>query len=53
VYDDGPGLPEGLNLKNSETLGLKLVDMLADQIDATIEPIKESDRKGYKINFNC
>ena len=53
VYDDGPGLPEGINPKNSDTLGLQLVDMLADQIDATLEPINENRRKGYKINFNC
>lgn len=51
VYDDGPGLPPGLTLKNSETLGLKLVDMLAEQIDASILSINESHRKGFKIDF--
>lgn len=53
VYDDGPGLPPGITIKNSETLGLQLVDMLTEQIDAKIYMINESSRKGYKIDFIC
>ncbi|MDD4136566.1 MAG: PAS domain S-box protein, partial [Methanoregula sp.] len=38
VYrDDGCGIPEGFDWKNSESLGLRLVNSLVDQLDGTIE----------------
>jgi len=37
VSDDGIGLPEGADLENSETLGLKLVDALAAQLGGKVE----------------
>jgi PAS domain S-box-containing protein len=36
VGDDGVGLPRGLDIRNTETLGLQLVMMLIDQLDGTI-----------------
>ncbi|MBK8023298.1 MAG: PAS domain S-box protein [Chloroflexi bacterium] len=36
VRDDGVGLPEGLNVHRTESLGLQLVTSLASQINATI-----------------
>ncbi|MBL8131279.1 MAG: PAS domain S-box protein [Anaerolineae bacterium] len=36
VRDDGVGLPDGLNVHRTETLGLQLVTSLASQINATI-----------------
>jgi PAS domain S-box-containing protein len=36
VKDDGVGMPPGYDWKNATTLGLRLVNILADQIDGTI-----------------
>ncbi len=36
VKDDGAGLPEGLDLRRSESLGLQLVVTLAEQLDAKL-----------------
>jgi PAS domain S-box-containing protein len=36
VRDDGVGLPKGLNVHQTETLGLQLVTSLAGQLNATI-----------------
>jgi two-component sensor histidine kinase len=37
VADNGVGLPAGMNLENPETLGLRLVKMLSQQINGAIE----------------
>ncbi|MBU1355563.1 MAG: PAS domain S-box protein [Candidatus Edwardsbacteria bacterium] len=37
VSDDGPGISADLDLKNSPTLGLQLVDSLVGQLDASIK----------------
>lgn len=36
-YDNGPGLPAGLNLSHAKTLGLKLIYGLSQQLDGTTE----------------
>jgi PAS domain S-box-containing protein len=36
VKDDGVGMPPGYDWKNATSLGLRLVNILADQIDGTI-----------------
>jgi len=41
ISDDGIGLPPDLNWKNPESLGLRLVNSLVDQLDGTIELKKE------------
>lgn len=38
VQDDGIGLPPGLDIENTESLGLQLVTMLVRQIRGEIEP---------------
>ncbi len=35
--DNGVGFPAGIDFRNTETLGLKLVNMLVAQLDGTIE----------------
>lgn len=40
VKDNGVGFPEHLNFRNTETLGLQLVCMLIDQLEADIQLIK-------------
>jgi two-component sensor histidine kinase len=37
VSDDGQGLPEGMGVHEAESLGLRLVGMLVDQLDGRIE----------------
>jgi PAS domain S-box len=37
IADDGIGLSEGIDFKNTKTFGLQLVNLLMDQLDGTIE----------------
>ncbi|MEE8402015.1 MAG: sensor histidine kinase, partial [Candidatus Hydrothermarchaeaceae archaeon] len=37
VSDNGVGIPKGIDCKNTETFGLRLVNMLVEQIEGTIE----------------
>ncbi len=50
VKDDGVGLPEGMDFRKTESLGMQLVVMLTEQLDGSIEVDK---RKGttFKITF--
>lgn len=51
VADDGIGFPENLDFKNTDTLGLKLVNILVHQIDGEI--ILKRDRGTiFEIVFN-
>jgi len=51
VGDNGVGIPESLDIKNTQTLGLQLVDTLVEQINGTIKLIR---KKGtiFSIEFN-
>jgi PAS domain S-box-containing protein len=42
-HDDGIGMPDGIDWKNSESLGLRLINSLVDQLNGTIE---SSDGEG-------
>ena len=37
IRDNGKGMPEGLDLFNLQTLGLRLVKILIDQLHGTID----------------
>ncbi len=37
VSDNGVGIPEKIDFKNSDSLGLQLVNLLVDQLDGTLE----------------
>jgi PAS domain S-box-containing protein len=39
--DNGIGIPDGLDWRNTQSLGLRLVNSLVDQLDGTIELTKE------------
>ena len=55
VEDDGVGLPEDVDLRRAESLGLKLVTLLAQQLHATLTatPAAAGDRPGarYTLEF--
>lgn len=50
VSDDGVGLPQGFDFQNTDTLGLKLVSTLVEQIDGTLE-IENKKGSSFKITF--
>ena len=51
VADDGVGLPPGIDLKKADTLGLRLVAILNDQIGGTI-CIDNSEGTRFTIHFS-
>jgi two-component sensor histidine kinase/PAS domain-containing protein len=50
VSDNGIGLPEGLDYKKSDSLGLKLIHSLSDQIGADIK-LNTTNGTKFKITF--
>lgn len=51
ISDDGIGLPLDIDLNNTKTLGLQLVNALVDQMNGTIEVQRNNGTK-YVINFD-
>ena len=51
VIDDGVGFPDGMNYKNTTSLGLELVQNLVDQLDGQMELI-QSNKTEFKIIFS-
>jgi two-component sensor histidine kinase len=52
VSDDGVGIPEEIDFESSDTLGLQLVNILADQLDGTIK-LKRDKGTEFIIKFNA
>jgi two-component sensor histidine kinase len=52
VADDGVGLPSGLNMDQSKTLGLRLVFMLAKQLRGTVEIIRDAGAT-FNVSFQA
>ncbi len=51
VADDGAGLPDGIDIKSSDSLGLQIVSMLSeDQLEGSIDIIKKNGLT-VKIQF--
>jgi two-component sensor histidine kinase len=50
ISDNGIGLPEGIDLKKTKSLGLQLVDTLIDQLEGTLE-IDLSTGTKFKFKF--
>lgn len=48
--DNGRGLPEGLDFRNSETLGLQLVNALVNQIDGILD-VERGEGTKFMIKF--
>ena len=51
VEDDGPGLPEGLDLKVPDTLGLQLVAGLAEQLGGIIRRGPQGKGASVQVRF--
>ena len=50
VSDNGSGLPDNFNVDDSESLGLKLVTSLVQQIEGKLE-VHPKDNTEFKITF--
>jgi two-component sensor histidine kinase len=50
ISDDGVGLPEGLDFRNTRSLGLRLVNTLVEQLGGTIE-LERSNETTFTITF--
>ncbi len=50
VSDNGPGLPPDVDFRNTPSLGLQLVNMLAGQLEGTVE-LDSSKGTRFKITF--
>jgi hypothetical protein len=50
IKDNGIGFPEGLNFKNTESLGLQLVNLLINQVDGSIE-LNQKRGTEFRIEF--
>lgn len=50
VADNGIGLPKNVKLQNAKTLGLRLVGMLTEQLNGTIDLLRDEGTE-YKITF--
>lgn len=50
VSDDGPGLPEGFEPRESASLGMSLIDTFVSQLEGTLE-IDNRDGASFNIEF--
>jgi two-component sensor histidine kinase len=50
VADDGTGIPEGIEVGRTSTLGLQLVGLLADQLGGKIA-MRRSDPTEFVLSF--
>ncbi|MCQ1536746.1 PAS domain S-box protein [Methanosarcina sp. KYL-1] len=50
VSDNGLGFPENINFKNTDSLGLQLVNTLVEQLEATIE-MERNGGTVFRISF--
>ena len=51
IGDNGSGLPEGFDWQNTNSLGLKLVNRLVDQLHGDLEVNSSASGVGFKITF--
>ncbi|HHS12641.1 MAG TPA: PAS domain S-box protein [bacterium] len=52
VRDNGSGIPESVKVEHSGTLGLKLIHILAEQIEGTISLYRKKGTR-FQIQFRC
>jgi two-component sensor histidine kinase len=52
VADDGVGLPPGLDLRQTETLGHQLIHMLVDKLDGAVEVVQGPGTE-FRVTFRA
>jgi len=52
VRDNGVGLPEGLDIRNVESLGMELIWTLTEQIEGTLELMEVRQGTAFKLTFS-
>ncbi|WP_229388599.1 PocR ligand-binding domain-containing protein [Methanosarcina sp. DH2] len=52
ISDNGIGIPKQINLENTETLGLQLVNILVEQLDGQVE-LKRDNGTEFVISFGA
>lgn len=52
IEDNGPGLPKGFDLEKAESFGLKLVNILVEQMKGTLDYSKEEKSSRFQIQFD-
>jgi PAS domain S-box-containing protein len=50
VRDDGVGLPDGLDIKSTESLGMQIIQLLVEQLGGTIE-LRRKGGTEFRITF--
>ena len=50
VGDNGTGIPEDLDVRNAESLGLQLIDSFVEQLEGSVE-LNRKDGTGFRITF--
>jgi two-component sensor histidine kinase len=53
VKDDGVGLPAGLDIRHSESLGMQLIRTLADQLGAKLEVDRAGPGTSVEVAFQA
>ena len=52
IGDDGSGLPQGLEWSSSDTFGLRLVRMLTEQLNGTLD-LRDGPGTVFQLTFNA
>jgi two-component sensor histidine kinase len=51
VSDNGKGIPDDIDFRTTDSLGLQLITILIDQIDGSIE-LKRDQGTEFTLRFN-
>jgi PAS domain S-box-containing protein len=51
IHDNGKGLPEGFSIEDSDSLGMQLINALANQLDAKLT-VESGKGATFRLNFS-
>ncbi|TVU53772.1 MAG: PAS domain S-box protein [Arthrospira sp. PLM2.Bin9] len=52
IRDNGVGIPEGLDIRNVESLGMELIWTLTEQIEGNLELLEVTQGTAFKLTFS-
>ncbi|MBS0015704.1 MAG: PAS domain S-box protein [Arthrospira sp. SH-MAG29] len=52
IRDNGVGIPEGLDIRNVESLGMELIWTLTEQIEGNLELLEVTEGTAFKLTFS-